>query len=154
MDPILSFYLGFTDDHHRTLKEILSWEDSKLEEIHNWIQWVLPIKTTSKFNNTAPMLTDETIKILINNKDQLYNIFFRFIKYLNLDQDYPFLITRYNHNYLRITRFLLWMHEMQFSSQEIDRVYFKLESYYYNFPELIGLETFAYWKLAKNGKYY
>lgn len=44
------------DPLNRTLQEILSWSDSKLESSHNYIQMLFPLPEGSIFNNEAPLV--------------------------------------------------------------------------------------------------
>jgi len=57
---LLRFYglpHGGHDHRGRTLTTILSFPDWKLEELHDWIQWLFPLPETSPFNVAAPVLT-------------------------------------------------------------------------------------------------
>ena len=40
-----------------------NWSDDDWEGIHDFIQWVFPLKEPSQFNPEAPLLTDEDIAI-------------------------------------------------------------------------------------------
>ena len=57
-DPIVAFYSGGRDHRGRTLEEILSWEDERLESVHDYIQWVFPARQPSGVNPFAPLVTD------------------------------------------------------------------------------------------------
>lgn len=41
--PIVVFFAGGKDDEGRTLDEMLSWSDLKLERLHDYIQWMFPL---------------------------------------------------------------------------------------------------------------
>ncbi|MEZ0230239.1 MAG: opioid growth factor receptor-related protein [Planctomycetota bacterium] len=60
-DPILAFYRGSPDTRGRTLDEILAWDDERLEDVHDYIQWLFPTTRRSDFNPFAPVLTEGTI---------------------------------------------------------------------------------------------
>lgn len=61
---LIDFYRGTgTDDQGRKLSTMHGWSDSKLEAVHNYIQWMFPLKEASHFNHAAPLLDDETIAI-------------------------------------------------------------------------------------------
>lgn len=62
VDAIVSFYSGNTDPSGRTLAGILSWDDERLEAVHDFIQWLFPTSQPSGVNPTAPLVTDATIK--------------------------------------------------------------------------------------------
>ena len=61
IDPIVAFYAGGHDDRGRTLGEILSWTDSPLESVHDYIQWLFPTRQPSGVNPFAPLVTDATV---------------------------------------------------------------------------------------------
>jgi hypothetical protein len=55
---IVRFYQGeAADDRGRTLDTILSWDDGRLEAVHDYIQWLFPLDEPSRFNPSAPLLT-------------------------------------------------------------------------------------------------
>ena len=55
---IVRFYQGEgADDRGRTLDTILSWDDGRLEAVHDYIQWFFPLDEPSRFNPSAPLLT-------------------------------------------------------------------------------------------------
>jgi hypothetical protein len=58
MSQLIDFYSGHGADHRgRTLDEILSWNDERLESVHDYIQWLFPLAEASRFNPYAPLLT-------------------------------------------------------------------------------------------------
>jgi hypothetical protein len=59
-DPIVAFYHGARDGSGRTLTEILSWSDDRLEAVHDYIQRVFPTRQPSGVNPDAPLVTDAT----------------------------------------------------------------------------------------------
>ena len=60
-DPIVAFFGGGTDDRGRTLAGILSWDDDRLEAVHDYIQWLFPTRQPSGVNPFAPLVADETV---------------------------------------------------------------------------------------------
>lgn len=59
-DPIVAFYSGGMDHRGRTLAQILSWPDDRLEAVHDYVQWVFPTVSPSGVNPFAPRITDAT----------------------------------------------------------------------------------------------
>lgn len=61
---LVSFYRGEgLDAAGRGLEEIWGWDDTRLEGVHDYIQWLFPVVQASKFNPDAPLLDKETIAI-------------------------------------------------------------------------------------------
>src|SRR5215813_4127213 len=60
---LISFHLGKGPDHKRRwIDEIWDWDYDQVEETHDYIQWLFPLKQKSGFNPTAPTLTDDVIQ--------------------------------------------------------------------------------------------
>ena len=60
-DSVVAFYAGGRDAGGRTLAEILSWHDDRLEGVHDYIQWLFPTRQPSGVNPDAPLVTDATV---------------------------------------------------------------------------------------------
>jgi hypothetical protein len=125
---IISFYYGLeANNNHVTLAQILNWDDGQLEAIHNYIQWLFPLETSSGPNPTAPILDQTTIQVFRNDallKNQLLNSFRRMLSFYGLQMNATTrAITRASnfnaraavwltpadrnyHNFLRITRII------------------------------------------------
>ena len=72
---LVAFYLGKGPDNQgRMLNEILLWDDSRLEDVHDYIQWLFPLKERSAFNAFAPLLTENDIAVLKADKGARANI--------------------------------------------------------------------------------
>ena len=55
--PILAFYRGEQpDDRGRSLAAVQSWDDARLEAVHDYVQWLFPLPERSAFNPDAPLL--------------------------------------------------------------------------------------------------
>jgi hypothetical protein len=62
MDPIVAFYSGGHDSEGRNLAEILSWDDERLEAVHDYIQWLFPTRQPSGVNPDAPLVSSQTVR--------------------------------------------------------------------------------------------
>jgi hypothetical protein len=120
---ILAFYRseGVTAEGHR-LREILEWDDVRLEEDHAFIQWLFPTFRPSGFNRNAPVLTDEVADEFRRDaslRENLLRSFDRMLCFYGLLRTPNGIVTGPNwdkrrkswlvygdHNYLRITRIL------------------------------------------------
>jgi hypothetical protein len=135
MEPIVAFYLHEGTDHiGRTLKQMWSFTDEQLEKEHDYIQWLFPTQTKSKFNFDAPILTIESICEFVEYDEAVANLIvssFIFQKFLKLEEETPFWIkrnhlsthgTRDNHNCLRISRVIESLNSLE--------QYHRAESFY------------------------
>ena len=104
---ILDFYLKGGPDHAgRRLSDIIALTDKELELIHDYIQWLLPTKTGSAFNEDAPLLDAETIAALKANP--AFDIIFPMCAQVMLDfwKKNDHWRKKDDHNLLRMTRFM------------------------------------------------
>jgi hypothetical protein len=61
--PIVAFYLGVSPDAEgRRIEHIWDWDDGRLEYVHDYIQWLFPLRTQSAFNARAPVLSEADIE--------------------------------------------------------------------------------------------
>jgi Opioid growth factor receptor (OGFr) conserved region len=124
MSRLVDFYSGQgTDAEGRSLDELLSWRDGRLEAVHDFIQWLFPLAEPSRFNPDAPLLTEEDVGAFRADpllRDNLQRSFERLLTFLGLGRDPDGRIVEgpnfrsratdvwaaRNHNWLRITRIL------------------------------------------------
>ena len=121
--PLLEFYRGrAADAAGRFIADVWTWDDDRLEAVHNYIQWLFPLPEPSAYNYRAPLLTAEDIQAFHADETlraRLRQSFERFLQFLGLQEsggavvDGPNLAERIadvwdgqNHNWLRITRVL------------------------------------------------
>ncbi|HEX8985770.1 MAG TPA: opioid growth factor receptor-related protein [Bryobacteraceae bacterium] len=121
---ILDFYAGEkTDDRGRYLRDLWNWPDERLEDVHDYIQWMFPLRDPSAFNSRAPLLDAETIAAFRTSPELQQNLrtsFLRMLRFYGLETDggrvaaTPNFAARSsdwlwanNHNHLRITRILV-----------------------------------------------
>lgn len=157
---ILNFYKDQKNDKGVTLQEIWGWNDQTLENRHDFIQWLFPLKTKSQFNLTAATTDTDTIKAFQKNQNlsekmlrslDVMLTFYGFQR--NGDQitvDSTFAqksknwLNQGNHNYLRISRILhsLRLHGLK---GEATAFYRALEQVYKLHSDQIGQKTFRFW---------
>ncbi len=163
---IVAFYLGEeADTHGRIIEDIWMWDYAKLEYTHNYIQWLFPLIEKSRFNPTAPVLTDEIIDAFQSN-DQLRNRLLKSLKVMlkfygmkcvkvngdvEITKSEEYLerkkqwISSKNHNYLRLTRIL---HSLVILglNKHAQALFKCLNRIYQEEGQKIGGETYNYWK--------
>ena len=65
----MKFYSGRgADSEGRFLREIRGWGFGKLESVHDYIQWLFPLRVRSQFNPDAPLLDEETIRHFLDDE--------------------------------------------------------------------------------------
>ncbi|GAC1444612.1 MAG: hypothetical protein NVSMB52_04090 [Chloroflexota bacterium] len=169
MSPIVSFYSGVAPDAEgRWIHEIWDWEDDLLESVHDYIQWLFPLRTRSGFNPNAPVLSDADIQ-KFRGSDELrlslmrsLQVMLRFYGFqlhqateakVIVDKSPTFAsrsqvwLTPGNHNHLRLTRIvastsLLGLHLEAVALQAC------LVTIAHEYPNLISERTLRFWKNA------
>ncbi len=122
MSRLLDFYRGRgTDSEGRTLDKIWAYSDRELEAVHDFIQWMFPLREPSRFNPDAPLLTDADVEAFRSDTSlqvAMGRSLGRFLAFLGLRREAgevqgadDFALERAvwtspNHNWLRITRAL------------------------------------------------
>lgn len=178
-NDLIEFYLDVGPDHRgRRLAEIWAWPDEELERVHDYIQWLFPLREKSGFNVNAPMLTESTVSEFRKRPDLQLNLrrsLQRMLEFYGLEPGkstgtvttrtedsgiarsnrFSEWVTYGNHNHLRITRILKSLSELGLK-KEADAFFQRLEEIYRNeekreFPG-ISEETFHFWERAISRK--
>lgn len=122
------------DNHGRTIEDVLSFSDFKLETTHNYIQWLFPIDTESNYAQSVP-LTKEMTRIFKNDETVVKNVHRAYEKMLcfygyalneegMLEKRMPEFkmmakwLNPGNHNFLRFSRMLRSMHLLDMTNDE------------------------------------
>lgn len=124
MQPIVEFYEGHgTDAAGRKLNDILAWDDEMLEVVHDYIQWLFPLRDGSQINPQAPRLDSAQMAEFFKRRElrtRVHVAFSRMLAFYGLRHDMDGTVkpsptwptrsanwlTPYNHNFMRITRIL------------------------------------------------
>lgn len=65
---LIDFYRGNGKDAAgRTLAQILAFDHRKLEDVHDYIQWIFPTAKASAYNMSAPLLDEETAAVFASD---------------------------------------------------------------------------------------
>ncbi len=168
---LLAFYSGESpDDRGRKLANILKWNDDELENIHDFIQWMFPLRERSGANPQAPVLDESTVEQFHSRGDlqeKLRASLRRMLKFygLELKTEGPLAVvegqnfasrsatwlTTGNHNHLRITRMIKSLKTLGLGN-EADalfaclRVIYQRQSARSTSP--ISARTFQFWQDA------
>ena len=119
MSQLIDFYRGQgTDSEGRKIAEVWAYSDEQLEDVHDYIQWLFPLRTPSSFNPNAPMLSDAEVAEFRSDpalRANLRRSFEVYLTFLGLgysegaiskatDFDGREVFQHPDHNWLRITR--------------------------------------------------
>jgi hypothetical protein len=163
MSRLTDFYKGIgTDDRGRGLADLWAFSDRQLEEIHDFIQWMFPLREVSQFNPSAPVLTDADLhefradRALQENLLRSYQVFLAFLglrlKESRVEPGADFdekkdVFAYPNHNWLRITRVLTSTQILGLKAES--RAFFEfLKNYRESGRSGITSDTFRYWENA------
>ena len=106
-DPVVLFLLGEGHDHrHRTLAQILAWDDSALERTHDYIQWLFPLPEASRFSFDAPVLSAAAAEFIASNAKARSNLLAARDRMLDFYGRNHHWLVPFDHNHLRITRII------------------------------------------------
>lgn len=123
---ILSFYRRTGTDHAgRKFDEIISWDNRRLEMVHDHIQWLFPLPEPSRFNPEAPLLSpvdigefraDPSLRARVLAALDLMLGFLGFTRAsgnitraANFSERSTNWLDAANHNHSRLTRILLFL---------------------------------------------
>jgi Opioid growth factor receptor (OGFr) conserved region len=174
--PLVAFYRdGARDDCGRTHSEILTWDDSRLEAVHDFIQWLFPLPEPSGANPSAPTLDTATIAAFHATPEmqqRLRQSFDRMLRFYGFawssssspsaagPASAPSIVRApnfadrsanwlhpMNHNHLRLTRILRSTLLLGLES-ESKALFHALNALYREFPNRIPARTHAFWSTA------
>jgi hypothetical protein len=93
--------------HGRTYQDILNFTDEELESVHNYIQWIFPIREMSENVMGSPYLdNEEEIQFLRNDVQVQENLLKALVRMQDFYRDNDFWLQPNDHNHLRITRII------------------------------------------------
>ena len=166
-DRIVAFYRHEAADHRgRMLREIWTWDHDHLEMVHDYIQWLFPLREPSMFNSSAPLVTDNTVAAFAGDAAlgnalkrslvimlDFYGLALHEEADVRISESPSFASRRgnwvvpYNHNHLRLTRILTSVRIL--GLPEYSAALFEcLEKIGRASPDAISTETFGYWQRA------
>ena len=165
---IIQFYSGAQpDDRGRYLSDIHKWTDDQLESVHDFIQWMFPLRERSGVNLTAPILDADTIREFKSRPELQENLrvsFARMVKFYGMEingsgpqrtiepasnfrERSNVWLHPHNHNHLRMTRIIKSLRLLGLEMEA--RAFFDcLASLYHSHSRAISPDTFRYWQSA------
>jgi hypothetical protein len=171
MSRLIDFYSGVGADHRgRKIDNIITWDDQRLEQTHDYIQWLFPLAEPSRFNPDAPLLTQGDRAQFEQRPElraKMLAALARMAVFYGLSLEKPseneqatlrfaprpgharHWIAPGNHNFLRITRILTSLGLVGLGPWA-QALFAALEDLYRDHSAAIGSQTFGYWQRAVN----
>lgn len=163
MSRIIEFYQGTgTDSEGRSLEDMWNFSDDEMEFEHDYIQWMFPLETRSRFNPLAPVLDDDDIRAFHDDpglRENLRKSLDRFLAFLGFAReedrivpaaDFPTkqaIFMEPDHNWLRVTRALTSLRTLGLAD-EAERFYKGLQRLILSGEARVTAETRTSWKNA------
>ena len=163
MSSLIAFYRGSAPDSEgRTLADLWAYSDAEMEAVHDFIQWMFPLREPSRFNPDAPLLTDADVAAFRADpalREALLRSFVRFVNFLGLSYEdggvgqgagFGAKVGVWwtpNHNWLRITRVLASTRMLGLEAES--RAFFEFLQAI-RFRAEIDATTFAYWSATQD----
>ncbi|WP_114944532.1 opioid growth factor receptor-related protein [Microvirga calopogonii] len=105
--PLHAFLAGTgRDGRGRLVTDVLAFTDDRLEEVHDYIQWLFPLPTRSAAQPGAPVLTQAEIDAIRADRTAQDTLERATERMLRFYRDTRWWLTGYDHNHLRITRII------------------------------------------------
>ena len=102
---ILNFLEGSEPNINKLyIQDIWDLSDEEIENTHDFIQWLFPTDTPSRYNLAAPVLSEQDILNIQNSEKAKKNLKYSANWFLNFLDRYSYWIERQDHNQLRIKR--------------------------------------------------
>ncbi|NTW30991.1 MAG: hypothetical protein HGA33_06945, partial [Candidatus Moranbacteria bacterium] len=107
-EALVSFLRGTGPDARgRYHADILRLSDEELEETHDYIQWLFPLREPSIAAPGSPYLRNKaTVQVLREDEGVRENMVNALVRMERFYRDTDHWLTQDNHNHLRITRIL------------------------------------------------
>jgi len=159
MSDITDFFIKNGEDNNgRMLLNILSWNDNKLDAVHNCIQWMFPLYERSLHYLDSTILDDDDIEIIKNSdvaKRNIKLIFERMCKFFGIcdfedTRKHKMWCYSGNHNMLRITRIIRSLRLFGLD-KEAKRFYDAVLDIATSEGNRVSKNTLDYWNDALNG---
>nr|OQO23521.1 hypothetical protein B0A51_09514 [Rachicladosporium sp. CCFEE 5018] len=156
----------FPDPSNRTLPQILSWPDTRLESSHDYIQLLFPLPEHSAFAS-APIVTQQIAEAFAASEElrgELRRAFGRMMVFYGLEVNVSSTgttvvtatervhtspsrwLSRFNHNHLRITRIIRSLRVLGCGDEASAFWRYLLESD--DVKKAVSARSLMYWKRA------
>ena len=145
---VCRFLEGKSPDHRgRFLGDIRSFEDQKIESVHDFIQWLFPLDEPSGANPNAPVLDMAEIEAIRQSERASQNLLESSQWYLNFLTRNSHWICEHDHNHLRISRVIKSLRLLH-SDRKADEFKQSVLALIAQKENEVGALTLKYWERA------
>jgi len=166
---LVEFYRGVgRGPRERTIEDIWSFGHDQLESVHDYIQWLFPTASPSRYHPTAPLLDEETMALFrgdVDLRSRLLRSLEVMLSFFGLElqirdeyapgigkaPDYRQRQSQWqgemNHNLLRLTRILEALRLLGLETYSV-ALYYCLQTIRNEVPRKIAASTLDYWRRA------
>ena len=144
----IAFLSGEGRDHRgRTVADLLALDDSALEHLHDYVQWLFPLPEVSRFNALAPVLTAQDIAELHSSEAAKANLRRGAARMLAFYDANDHWLVPFDHNHLRITRIIRCL-ALVLGREEAESFHRHIETRVTTASEPVNAESRHYWREA------
>jgi Opioid growth factor receptor (OGFr) conserved region len=117
----VAFYEGTgTDGRGRSLDDVLHFDDASLEHVHDFIQWLFPLRERSGANPNAPRLDDGAIAAFQTRPELRANLRRAYERMMAFYKAGDGWLTPGNHNHLRLTRMMISLRTLGLKDEALE----------------------------------
>jgi len=140
------------DIRGRSLIELQTLSDKKIERSKDVIPWLFPTDLTCREYTLAPVLDSLDIFTMKCDSKIQSNIEISLKRMVNFYESNDFWITQKNHNFMRIARILrcLWLADMKHDYASLQRA---LDEVFIQNTEIVGEDMYMFWKYANDTEF-
>lgn len=146
--PVHAFLSGEGVDHRgRSLDAVLAFDDPKLEAVHDFIQWLFPLREASRAVPGAPVLTAEEAQAIRRDPRAIAGLRRAAARMLAFYGATDAWLARSDHNHLRITRIVSALRDLA-GDADARAFYEAVMARNRSLGESIHPQNLAYWHRA------
>jgi len=145
-ETLIEFLRGTgPDSHGRYHADILKFSDKELEETHDYIQWLFPLRDESAAVPGSPFLeSEDVVRVIREDEDIQENLVMALVRMHRFYENNDFWLRQGDHNHLRITRILKSISLLSSKENAVDFYDFIMRRVRDAQP--VTAESLEYWK--------
>ena len=138
------------DGEGRLIDEVLAFDDTQIENVHTFIQWLFPLDGPSRAQPQSPVLAKGEAELIRQSNLAQQNLLLateRMLAFYRLNKHW---LSRFDHNHLRISRIIASLRLLrgEFAAAMFLR---EIETLVKKGGNLVNPESRNYWRRALGG---